>query len=157
MKMRIAAVLVALTSTSLIAQQPDSVAKVGDIVTITVTGDLARDVAKRISALPEDRPLDGLEVQLAAVVRDVSLDGTLYIEYWQMMRDEKPIRLMTLAGKVNPQKLTTDITPKGSKIYSSPEAEPTFTTEDCLNRRLKLADLKGFKLLTWTLAEELGE
>ena len=74
-----------------------------------------------------------------------------------MLKNEKPIRLITLAGKVDAHKITTDITPKGSKVYSSPEAEPTFTTEDYLNRRLELTELKGFKLRTWTLAEELGE
>ena len=157
MKTRLAAILFALIPTSLLAQQADSVAKVGDMVTIKVTGDLAQDVAKRISKLPEGRPLDGLKIHMAAAVRDVSPDGTLYIEYLQMMRDEKPVRLITLAGKVDPRKITTDITPKGTKIHSSPEAEGKVTTEDYLNRRLELTDLKGFKLRTWTLAEELGE
>ena len=152
-----AAIWFALLPTLLLAQEADSVAKVGDMVTIKVTGDLAKDVAKRISRLPEGRPLDGLKIQMAAHVRDVSPDGTLYIEYLQMMRDEKPVRLITLAGKVDPRKITTDITPKGTQVYNLPEGEPTFTTEDYLNRRLELTELKGFKLRTWTLAEELGE
>jgi hypothetical protein len=157
MKMRIGTVLLALMPTSLLAQQADSVAKIGDMVIIEVTGDLAKDVAKRLSKLPEGRPLDGLKIQMAAHVRNVSPDGTLYVEYLQMMRDEKPVRLMTLAGNVDPRKITTDITPKGTQVFDKPEGEPKFTTEDYLNRRLALTDLKGFKLRTWTLAEELGE
>jgi len=153
----VAAVWFALLPVLVLAQEADSGAKVGDIVNVKLTGDLAKEMAKRISRLPEGRPLDGLQIQLAAAVRNVSPDGSIYIEYLHVTRDEKPMRLITLGGKVDPGKITTDVTPKGSKIYSSPEAEPTFTTEDYLNRRLELTDLKGFKLRTWTLAEELGE
>jgi len=157
MKTRIAAVVVALIPTLLLAQATDSVAKVGDMVTIKATGDVAKDIAKRISRLPEGQPNNGLTIQMAARVRSVLPDGSLIIEYSQTMRDEKPIKLITLSGKVEPRKITTDITPKGTQVYDSPGGEPKFTTEAYLNRRLELTDLKGFKLRTWTLAEELGE
>src|SRR6187200_3061834 len=143
MKTRIATLLVALLlTTSLLALQPDPVTKVGDMVTVSVTGDLARDVATRLFKLPERRPLDGLKVGFVTHVREVSPDGTLYIEYIHIFRDEKPLRLTTFAGKVDPRRITTDITPKGSKVYNSPDAEPTLTKEDYLNRRLELIDLK---------------
>jgi len=165
MRIPAVAILIALVTISLPAQQNDSVARVGDVIIIRMTGDVAneyakrtsKELAKRISEVPDGAPLSGLRVELSATVDHVLPDGALWIEYSHMMRDQKPVRLVTLTGKIDPQKITTDVTPKGTKVLGSPGAEPTVTTEDFKNRRLELTDLKGFKLRIWTLVDEIGE
>ena len=161
MKMRTltVAALVALIASSLHAQQNDSVAKVGDMIAIKMTGDLANEYVKRTKgdsggAIPTGT---GIQVELAATINHVFEDGALGITCSLIMRDEKPIRLVTLTGKIDPQKLTTDITPKGTKVFGSPGGEPQVTKKDYTNRRFELLDFKGFKLRIWNLVDEFGE
>jgi hypothetical protein len=150
----VVAALFALVTSSLLAEQNDSVLKAGDMILVSITGEAAKEFSKRHSGSADNGPQADIHVQLSAHVDHVFEDGAIWIEYSLIMRDKKPVRLVTLTGKVDPKRITTDITPKGTKLYSAPGAEPRMTTEDHTNRRLELPDLKGFKVRVWHLVEE---
>ena len=152
-----AGILVLLKASLLIAQQNDPVAKVGDMIILRMTGDVAKEYAKRVSAHPEVALREGLRVELAAMVVQVLPDDTLAIRFSHILQDQQPPRLVLLTGKIDSRKITTDITPKGTKVFPKPGAEPTVTTEDYKNLRFDLSDWKGVKLRIWTLVDEIGE
>lgn len=153
-----ALVLVAAIQNGLAAQQKVETAKVGDIVQITMSGDLAKEFAQRLGAKPQVVTADGLEMQTSATVVQQLDGGRLRIEHQSHVIDErKPSRLITLTGNVDSTRITTHVTPKGSLVYSSPGATPVKTTDDMKSLRLELSSLKGLKLRTWTLAEEISQ
>lgn len=161
MTTRIAAagIVTMLIASFVTAEQNDPVAKVGDMIIVKMRGDIAKEYVKRAHPRPEKLLRDGLEVGLVATVVEVLPDDTLAIRYSQIWQEEKPPRLVLLTGKIDSRKITTDITPKGTKVFSKPEpdAEPTVTKEDYKNRRLELSDWKGLKLRIWSLMDEFGE
>jgi hypothetical protein len=126
-------------------------------VIIKMTGDLAKEYAKRALPRPEDALREGLRVELAATVDHILPEGEILIRYFHIQQEEKPARLVLLTGKIDSRKITTDITPKGTTVFSAPGAEPNVTKEDYKNLRLELSDWKGFKLRIWSLIDEMGE
>jgi hypothetical protein len=90
-------------------------------------------------------------------------DGRLRVEHSApvLPAGQKP-QLVTLTAIVSSKQFTTTVLPAGTAIYSTPQPpqpgdKPTITTTDTNIVSLPLADLKGVKIRTWTLSEELGE
>jgi hypothetical protein len=70
--------------------------------------------------------------------------------------------LITLTGIVDPKRIKFHVVPKNTPVYSSPKDEqngvkPELTPKDHNEYRLDLSDLKGLKLQTWELKEEIGD
>ena len=142
----------------LFAQQNDASAKVGDQLAIQMTGDLAKEYAKRVGSLRGNEAPGGLEIETSATIAQHLNDGRIRIEHTSHVnRDGGTTRLVTLTATVDPAKITTGLTPKGTPVRVSPNAEPKPTTKVAKTLRLKLTDLKGLKLRTWTLSEEIGD
>jgi len=143
--------------------QEDASAKVGDLLFVRMTGDLAKEYAQRSGSLRENEAPAGLEISTSATIAQTLDNGRIRIEHWsQIKRDGKQDRLLTLTAIVDRTKITTDVTRKGTPVYASPAAhkngaKPSLTTEDANVLRLQLSDLTGLKLRTWTLESEIGE
>jgi len=165
MTSRIFAVLLVATVVGngpLLAKESSS-AKVGDHLFVQLTGDLAIKYAQYCGILQKNEAPAGLDVQTTATVAQTLENGRIRIEHWApIKRDGKQDRLLTLTATVDPANITTDVTRKGTPVYASPAAhkngaKPSLTTEDADVLRLQLSGLKGVKLRTWTLADEIGE
>lgn len=142
----------------LYAQQSHATAKVGDHLAIRMTGDLAKEYAQRTGSLRGNQAPTGFQIEISATIAQHLTDGRIRIEHTSHInRDGGTTRLVALTATVDPTKITKDITPKGAPVYASPGAEPKLTTEITKTLRLKLSDLKGLKLRTWTLSEEIGD
>jgi len=148
-----ALVVVTVVGNSLFAHEDDTSANVGDHLFIRMTGDLAKEYSRHTGLLRNNEAPAGLRIEISAtIVRELD-NGRIRIEHSSLIkRDGKQARLITL---------TAEITPKGTPIYASPAAhkkgtKPKLTTRDSNMLRLQLSDLKGLKLRTWTLAEEIG-
>jgi len=158
----VALALVAVTGHGLLAQQSDAAAKVGDLLVIRMTGDLAKQYARRTGSPQETEASAGLTIETTATIEQKLDGGRIRIEHRShIVRDGHQARLVTLTAIVDSAKFTTDLTPRGTSIYASPAdhkngAHPRTTTEDTKTLRLELSELKGLKLRTWTLAEEVG-
>ena len=154
--------LAAIGNGSLSAQQ-NAPAAVGDHVVIQMTGELAAEYGKRVGAIKKDQVPAGLEISMTATIAQKLDGGRIRIEHTShIVRDREPIRLVTFTTTVDSTKLTTGITPKGTAVYASPAGhkngtKPTLTAAETKTLRVTLSDLKGLKLRTWTLAEELGD
>ena len=155
--------LAVLGNGPLFAQQHVTSAKVGDHLVIRMTGDLAREYAQRTGSLGETKAPAGLEIETHATIAQTLDNGRIRIEHSSHIKhDSKQDRLVTLTATVDRTKLTTNATRKGTPVYASPAAhrngtKPRLTTEDTKMLRLQLSELKGLKLRTWTLAEEIGD
>jgi hypothetical protein len=155
---RIAVVLalIAGMQSELAAQEKGEGVKAGDVIHIKMTGDLAKEYAVRMGTPPEVVAKNGLAVQTIVTVVERLPGGQLRIERHLPINSEgKPARLLTLTGTVDSTKVTTDITPKGTLVSRSPGELPVETTEEVTNLRLELTSLKGLRLRTWTLAEDI--
>jgi hypothetical protein len=153
-----AALIIVVMGNELLAQQNDATARVGDVILIKMTGDVARDYARRIGSLPEIAERNGLEIQTTAMIAQQLDGGRFRIEHYANVNHEgKTVRLVTLTGIVDPAKITSAVTAKGTSVSASPQAKPVLITEDMKTFRLELSDLKEVKLRTWTMVEEIGD
>lgn len=150
--------LVLAIGNGLFAQQNHSTAKVGDHLTIQMTGDLAKEYAQRTGSLRGNGAPDGLQIETSATIAQQLNDGRIRIEHTSHLnREGGTTRLVTLTATVDPTRITTAVTPKGTPVYAFPGAEPKLTSEVTKTLRLKLSNLHGLKLRTWTLSEEIGD
>ncbi len=158
-----------LAPSRLVAQKPSEAhvanghLNVGDLLEVRMTGELAEQYARCIGGLQDNKAPRGLEIETSAMVAQKLDDGRIRLEHSSpIRRGENQDRLLTMTAIVDPAKVKTDITPKGTPVYPSPNAakngtKPTTTTFDVKTLRLQLSDLKGVKLRTWALAEEIGD
>jgi hypothetical protein len=154
----VALMLVVGIGNHLCAQQKDPATKVGDLVVITMTGDLAKEYARRTESLEANDSPEGLTIQTTAHIAQRFDDDRIRIEHESGIKTNgKTTRLVTLTATVDPSKVTTVVTPKGTMLYSSPGAKPHPTTKETKQLEITLSDLKGLKLRTWILSEEIGK
>jgi hypothetical protein len=154
--------VLALLGNSLTAQEHTTSLCVGDHLVIEMTGDVAKEYARRCGDA-SSASLEGLHISTTATIAQKLDDGRIRIEHFSnIKREGNQARLVTLTGTVESAKITIDVTPKGTPVYASPidqknHKKPTLTTQDTQTPRLQLSNLKGLKLRTWTLAEETGD
>jgi hypothetical protein len=128
-----------------------------------MTGDLAKEYARRTGSLKWNEAPAGLQISTSATVAQKRDDGRFRIEHFSHInRVGNLARLVTLTAIVDSTKIASDVTPKNTPVYRSPadhqkSVKPTLTQKDQSALRLELSELKGVKLRTWALAEEIGE
>jgi hypothetical protein len=155
--------LVVMWESELLAQQTAASTKVGDLLFVRMTGDLAKQYARSTGGLKDIEVPGGLEIETTATVAQQFGDGRVRIEHSRICkRKGNPDALITMTATVDSSALTADVTPKGTLVYSSPVAQKsgdrgTPTMRDSQNRRIELSELKGVKLRTWKLVEEVGD
>ena len=158
-----ALIVAAILCNSLFAHEVGAAAKAGDHVFLRMTGDVAREYARLTGTIPENGVPAGLEIETTATITQVLEDGQLRIEHSSnVIQNGRRARLITLTGTVDRDEVVTDVTPKGTPVYSSPEdhnkgSKPTATNKDAKSLRLQLSGLKGLRLRSWSLVEEIGE
>jgi len=136
---------------------------VGDLLFIQMTGDLAKEYARCTRSLKWNESPAGLQISTSATVAQKRDDGRFRIEHSShIKRDGNLARLVTLTAIVDSTKIASEVTPKNTPVYHSPAdhqkgVKPTLTQKDQRTLRLELSELKGVKLRTWALAEEIGD
>ncbi|MEZ6074091.1 MAG: hypothetical protein R3C59_16875 [Planctomycetaceae bacterium] len=132
-------------------------------VVLEMTGRLAAEYGKLAGSIDGDRIPNGLHISTTAIVAQRLDDGRIRIEHTMpVMQDGAPIRLVTLTATVDATAVKTIAVPGGIATYTSPGAhksgeKPTLTKDATKQVAVELADLKGVKLRSWTLANEVGE
>jgi hypothetical protein len=131
----------------------------GDQIAVNMTGDLAREYAKATGIERSMKQFAGLKIETMATVEQRLTDGRIRIEHSsQVKQDGKAARLVTLTATIAASKVTTEVMPKGTKVYTSPGSKDKgVSTTQTAMLRTTLSDLKGLKLRTWTLASEIGQ
>ncbi len=154
--------LASITSGSLFAQE-HTPGKVGALLVLEMTGDVAREYAKRTRSIKGDGRPAGLEISTSAIVAQQLDDGRIRVEHTShIVRDGNSVRLVTLSAIVDSTAVKTHVIPKGTAISSSPTThkngeEPGLTGKETRAFRLRLSEFKGLKLRSWTLADEIGD
>lgn len=132
----------------------------GNLVMIRITGELAKEYYRRTNTSAVDKPTpSGLEIGTSASIEQILDDGRYRIEHSARINgDKKSPRLVTLIAIVNPTQFQIQITPKNTPIFRSPvDQNPVLSKSDSKHEFIELSDLKGIKLQTWVLKEEIGE
>lgn len=156
-------IVATILGNSLFAHEVGAAPKAGDHLFLRMTGDVAKEYARLTGAFPENGAPAGLEIETSATVTQALADRPIRIEHTShIIRDGKRVRLVTLTGKIDRKEVTTEVTPKGTPVYASPEdyekgSKPTATNKDTKSLRLQLSNLKGLRLRSWALTEEIGE
>ena len=163
-----------LLANGLSAQQPEIPAKAGTHVVITMTGELAKEYARRTGSYADGKFPPGLRIQTIAMIDQVSEDGKFRIEHTANVGPREvvqtsgsepkayrltgsPTQLVTLTGTIDAGRLTTDVSPAGTLLSKDPSSKPEQSISESKTFRIELPDLKGLKLRTWTLSEETGK
>ncbi|MGD9636099.1 MAG: hypothetical protein AB7G28_17760 [Pirellulales bacterium] len=142
------------------AQSADALPAVGDHLFIDLTGKLAQEYVKRMDV--PSGPLPGLSISTTATIEQRLTDGKYRISHHTRANSAGRPRLITLTAVVDPSQITTAITPANTLVYASPAVQqaggtPALTKSDQNSFRVELSSLKGVKLQTWELVEEVGE
>lgn len=157
LRMLSALTVVLLIGSGLIAQQHDTATNIGEILSIKMTGDLAKEYARLTGSLRGDEAW-GLQVDTTAMIAQKLNDGRIRIEHSShVIRQGKTARLVTLTATVDTKDITADILPTGTPISASPGAVSEPSSKETKTLRLTLSNLKGLKLRSWSLSEEIGE
>ena len=163
-----------LFASGLSAQQHETAAKPGSHVIITMTGELAKEYAKRTGSYADGKFAPGLRIQTIAVIDSIFEDGQLRIEHSaevgprELIPSEglepkayrltgSPTKLVTLSGTIDAKRITTNDLPVDTLQSKDPNSKPEPSIAESKMFRLELSDLKGLKLRTWTLSEETGQ
>lgn len=154
-------VLVVALENGVIGQENKVSPKVGDQVILNMTGELAKEYGKRTRVTREGAPFSNVETP--GTIEKVLEDGRIRIEHSTPVYTESNLTgMVTLTVTVESAKLATRTVPNGTQIYASPAAYtkaalPVLSRQDATMRTLHLSELKGLKLRSWTLSEEIGE
>jgi hypothetical protein len=144
---------------TLVAVEDKASVKVGDLIVLEMTGELAVEYSRRVGTLNpgEDAP-SGLSITTMATVDQQLENGQLRIEHSRRCvdRDNKP-RLVTLTAIVDATQITEYVIPRGPAQRSPSDPQQTQIDEDKRGVRVELSDLKRLKLRTWSLTEEIGD
>src|SRR4051794_2906607 len=121
-----AAVVIFLFATSnAFAVQP------GDTVFVQLKGKLAREFTRAEVGVPDPRRRndDDTVVEFGAIVAQRLPDGQLRIETSSSCRGPGgEAGLITFAATIAPTMITSSVTPKGTKVYSSPGSNESAVT-----------------------------
>jgi len=123
-----------------------------------MAGDLAKEYGRR--TLPEAPDIPALQIETVAVVTQTLDDGRICLEHsFPVQQNGKLSRLVTLTVTVTPTEVTSTVIPKGTPVFATPaDREPGFVSaEETRTLRIKLSNLRGVKLRTWSLVEEIGD
>ncbi len=145
------------------AQEPKTSFKVGDQLTIRMTGELAKEYAKRNGFRTTNDQQQNILIETPATISQKLGDRHFMIEHSSPIElDKKPQRLLTLTVIVDATRFVTNVIPKNTPVYDSPADHQKGVTPNLLQYEqrtnlLELSDLKGIKLRTWELMDEIGD
>jgi hypothetical protein len=148
---------------NLLAEPPLPVPKVGDQVSITMTGDLANEFQRCITGSQQDQPsVSGLSIQTTGTITQALDGGRFRIDNFSPVQaKEKPIRLVTFSTIVAAPTLKTSLIPTPAIVFASPASPPVVvpakSRQEQKNVQLHLSELKGVKIRTWKLDEEIDK
>lgn len=118
--------------------------KVGSLVFLKMTGDIAREYARETGQLRHDEtPSEAMEIETTAEVTQRLSDGRLRIEHLSPPRVVfTDNRYTMLLATVEPSAISRETTPRGTVVSSSPDAAiESMTNQDLQTFRLTLSNL----------------
>lgn len=152
----VALMLAAPLPNALFAQGTAASIKIGDPIQIEMSGELVKEYGRVANMLPDPVP-ERFSISVIARVEEMQEDGRLRIEHSSYVKaDGKPLRLVTLSGWVDSRPIATGGNAQGALVYTTPGATGRPAASESKWKRLELAELKGLKLRSWALTEELG-
>ena len=163
-----------LLARGLLAQQHGTTVKPGSSVFVTMTGELAKEYAKRTGLYADGKFPSGFRVETIAVIEQVLNDGQLLIEHSvevgprELVKSSgsepksnrltgSPTKLLTLSGTIDTKRVKAESLPVATLQSNDPNSKPESSIAESGSLRLELADLKGLRLRIWTLSEEIGQ
>lgn len=153
------AVFVMLDSV-LIAQEFVPTIKVGDRLSIRMTGDVAKEYARRSGRQTSTANGTRLVIETPATVTERLTDKHYRIEQsFPISLENKRQRLITLSAIIDPKKIVGSVDPGVIEYSSSPTSKekfviPASTRPDSQTRTIEISDLKDLKFQTWELVNE---
>jgi len=113
--------LVVVVGNAASAQDKTLSVNVGDHLVIQMTGDLAKEYARRTGSLKWNEAPAGLQISTSATVAQKRDDGRFRIEHFSHInRVGNLARLVTLTAIVDSTKIASDVTPTNTPVYRSP-------------------------------------
>ncbi|HEX4416199.1 MAG TPA: hypothetical protein VH107_21380 [Lacipirellulaceae bacterium] len=130
---------------------------VGDLLFLNLEGPLAAKYAA-LTLRNLNKPASALTVSIGGAVTRKLPNGKFEVESSTVIKSAgHPDRMITLTASVEPSKIITEPTPKGTLVYASPNSTGVPATQDMVSQSIRLADFKGLKLRSWKLDEEFGD
>jgi hypothetical protein len=162
-RLTIIAVLSVFSIGRLFAQESHTPARVGDLLVVRMTGDVAKEYATR-TGMPKLENLDpsGLSISIPVTIAQRRPDGKYRLECSSTVETEKcKPHMLTLTAIIDPKQLKSTTTPKNTPVYASPAdakngKQPTLTETEEKILHVELSDLHNTKLRTWALVDEVG-
>ncbi len=150
---------VIVASMDAIGQNVINAANVGDAIIIRMTGALAKEYAKRHGhPAPNDRQQFSIEVPARI---SQSFDGQYLVDHSSPVNSSnRRRRMITLSAIIDLNRVDGKSPPRGL-IDRSPDDRknvvvPTIGHKGQTTKVVELSVLKGIKLQTWELTEEIG-
>ncbi len=149
-----------VTGNGLIAQESKPSINVGDRICIRLTGDVAKEYARRSGRQTPTANGTRLVIETSATVSERLSDKHYRIEHsCPINLENKPQRLITLSAIVDPAKIIGSVAPREIDYSSPPTSKknvvlPVATRPEVQTMTIELSDLKGLNCQTWELVNE---
>ena len=169
-------IILASLGNGVLAEERHPVDMVGEQISIKMSGKLAEEFSKRVGIERKNGPADGYRISILGTITQKLPEGQFRIEHMQPGADgdKRPV-MVKLTGVVDAKNIKTSVTPKGTVVLKpkpNPDSEPSgnrttplnlaafersTTSKDQTTHRLELSELKGLKIQTWRLIDEVAE
>ncbi len=152
MRLLLLAFVCTLTSFDALAQEPAQAMKPGDILPITLSGDLALEYGMLDRTIRENEKPVGVEIAILAIVERIEKDKVQLRHESIQKENGKKDRLIVLTAQIETKRFEQTITPKGTVVYASPadfKSGGKATPAEMRGMKLTLKDRKDATLRAW--------
>ena len=125
-RLSIFAVLWLVSASDLFAEAHHKAARVGDLLVVNMTGDVAKEYAMRTGMPKQEKPGRWKDINFNDSNRlaQYRADGKYRIECSSTVANkENPPRMLMLTAIVDPKQFKSETTPKNTPVYASPADE----------------------------------
>lgn len=148
----IAALVWASSSFDSIAQERTREIKAGDILVLSLNGDLAIEYGKLNKSVNETDSTVGLGIEVIAVAERIENERVKLRSEGLTKREGQKDRLVILTAEIDRKRFESTFSPKGTVSYSSPaelKSGGKASTKDSHGFKLKLSEPKDVSLRAW--------
>ena len=154
-------VIALLVSGTAAAEEHAKRFRVGDLIDLSMTGEVAAEYSRLAGTLgPVGTLRAGLKISTSARVSQVLENGHYRVEASTLhSKDQDKPRLLTLAATIDPGRIDSQTVRSKGWIYPSPNDldNGVYVDQETEQHRVELSSLKDVKLRLWSLSEEVGD
>ena len=144
--------IVAVATGFLFAKPNDPFCHVGDIVTVELTGEIAKQYAKM------DRVArDGDNIEIGAEIEQLLPDGQIRFTHVKEIKSDRSCVRIIMTGTFDDSQITTDTRSESKSVSLSPGGMRVKTNGKTKKLRIHLNDFRNVKIQSWQLLREVGE